>query len=98
MERSSQGVRVTIFGDEYSLKGDVDEETTREVADYVDRKITELQGKSASRDKLKIAILSALNIAGELFDHKSKAEQKERQLTEVSKKAEALVRRISGEL
>jgi cell division protein ZapA len=78
MDSPSQGIRVTIFGDEYSLKGDVDAETTRQVAAYVDRKILELQGKSASRDKLKIAILSALNIAGELFDHKSKAEQQQK--------------------
>lgn len=72
MDGSKESVHVYIFGDEYSVKGDVDIETTRKVADFVDRKMMEFQKKMASRDKLKVAVLSALNIAGEMMDYKAK--------------------------
>ena len=64
MSPSSDSVRVTIHGDEYLIKGDVDIETTRQVAQYVNSKMEEIQTGVASRDKVKIAVLSAMNIAG----------------------------------
>ena len=65
MSPSSDSVRVTIHGDEYLIKGDVDIETTRQVAQYVNSKMEEIQTGVASRDKVKIAVLSAMNIAGD---------------------------------
>jgi len=75
MSSSMESVRVVIFGTEYSIKGDVDVETTRQVARYVNSKMAEIHENSASRDNVKIAVLSALNIAGELFDLRDKLEQ-----------------------
>jgi cell division protein ZapA len=87
MSPSSDSVRVTIHGDEYLIKGDVDIETTRQVAQYVNSKMEEIQTGVASRDKVKIAVLSAMNIAGELLDCRKK-------LKAFEEKADMLGRKI----
>ena len=75
MSSLSESVRVVIFGSEYSLKADVDVETTRQIARYVNSKMAEIHENTASRDNVKIAVLSALNIAGELFELKEQQEK-----------------------
>ncbi len=90
--------RVLILGDEYPIKGDVDGDTTRKVVDYMNQKVTEVRGMSSSFDKLKIAILSALNITGELFEYRTRAEHAERELTELEQRAVELTDRINGAL
>ncbi len=96
MGGSTESVRVFIYGDEYSIKGDVDIETTKRVAEYVDRKMTEFQKNIASRDKLKTAVLSALNIAGELFEYKNQLDTARRKLNEIEHKSESMSKRIDG--
>ena len=85
---------MTIFGDEYSIKGDVDGETTKKVAEYVNKTMEEIQSGIASKDKLKIAVLSALNIAGELLDCKAKHEDCVKKLDEVQERVNRLAKRI----
>ena len=84
MGTSMESVRVVIFGTEYSIKADVDVETTRQVARYVNSKMAEIHENSASRDNVKIAVLSALNIAGELFDVKQKQENGAKKASELN--------------
>jgi cell division protein ZapA len=91
---SSETVRVIIHGDDYSIRGDVDNEMTQKVASYVDRKMSETQTRLSLRDKLKIAILSAMNITGELFDSESKKEHTQKQMYECQKLAEKLGKKI----
>ena len=98
MDSSSQGINVTIFGEQYSIRGDVDSGTTRRVAEYVNSKINELSGKSASQNKLKIAILSALNIAGELFESRTQLEECRKQVDSLQKKTTQLSHRIDSVL
>jgi cell division protein ZapA len=94
MDVSAESVRVFIGGDEYFIKSDVDAETTRQIANYVDQKMTEYQKRVASRDKLKIAVLSALNIAGELFEQRTKCDEANRQLARLRERAEELTTRL----
>jgi cell division protein ZapA len=94
MGSSSESVRVVIFGAEYSIKGDVDSEMTRQVARYVNSKMAEVHESTASRDNIKIAVLSALNIAGELFDLKAKQEQGAQSIAEITDRLETICRRI----
>ncbi len=94
MDAAADSVRVYICGDEYSIKGDVDVETTKEVAEYVDRKMMEFQKNMTSRDKLKVAVLSALNIAGELFDHKRRSEGATKTLEELQEKTDVIAKKI----
>jgi len=57
---------VTIFGSEYKIKG-ADPDYIGEVAAYVDSKMRELERRLSSGPPAKIAILTSLNIADELF-------------------------------
>jgi cell division protein ZapA len=58
-------VTVEIYGRSYSLRG-VDPEVARRLAGEVDRRMREIAGGSATADTLKLAILTALNLADEL--------------------------------
>ena len=65
-----------ILGKDYSIRGDGGADTAiiERVAQYVKTKMAEFQEQSALRDDTKVAVLSALNIAMELFDTKAKYE------------------------
>ena len=66
---SSNQIRVNIFGAEYVLRANDDnQEQVMEIAKYVDQKMREIDRSQAINSNLKIAILSALNIAEELFE------------------------------
>lgn len=71
---SSESVRVRIFDMDFFLRCDADTDTTRQVASYVNAKIAELRELTASQDNVKMAVLCALNITGELFETKAKYE------------------------
>ena len=60
-------LKVNIYGTEYPIRGDVDIEYIRRVAEYVDRKMREVDQNTTAKSSLKVAILAALNIADELF-------------------------------
>jgi cell division protein ZapA len=93
----SEVVRVTIFGTDFNLRCDgADAETTRQVAKYVNSKIAELQELTASRDDMKLAVLSALNIAGELFETKARYEAEVKKTCEFEEKIKAITGKIDG--
>jgi cell division protein ZapA len=98
MGSSMESVRVVIFGSEYSIKGDVDIETTRKVARYVNSKMAEIHENTASRDNVKIAVLSALNIAGELFELKDKQETGAQQISAINDRVALITNKIDDAL
>ncbi len=72
-------VKVTIGGDEYSLKSDRPPEYTRAVAEHLDRALKEVLQVGAIVESHKAAILAALTLADELFQsRRSQAELAER--------------------
>ena len=60
-------VHVHIFGTEYKIASKINPEHTREVARYVDRKMREIASTLSLRSVAKIAVLTAVNLADELF-------------------------------
>lgn len=70
-ERASTGgrssVRVSILGDEYSLRTDAPAAHTRDVAAHVDRVIRQVMSSGTVVETHKAAILAALQITDELF-------------------------------
>jgi len=60
-------VKVEIYGSEYRIRGDADPDYIQEIAHYVDSKMNEVTRETSLGSSLKVAILAALNIAGELF-------------------------------
>lgn len=72
-------VKVTIGGDEYSLKSDRPPEYTRAVAEHLDRALKEVLQVGAIVESHKAAILAALTVTDELFQsRRSQAELAER--------------------
>jgi len=61
-------VRVTILGDEYSIRSDASPERTRAVAEHVDNVIKQTMRAGNIVEAQKGAILAALSITDELFD------------------------------
>ena len=71
MERS-ESVTVTIFGREYTLRGDADVDYVQRVAAFVDERMSEVARSSSVASTAKVAILAAVNIADELFREQQK--------------------------
>lgn len=60
-------ITVSILNDQYTIKGDADVEHIEQVANYVDYKMKEFLLKNSTLPSKKLAVLTALNIADELF-------------------------------
>lgn len=83
MKRS---VKVDIFGHDYVLKSDSDDNHIQRVADLVDEKMKEVSATTNSKTVLNIAILAALNIADEYLkvkDEREQAKAKARELAQL---------------
>lgn len=63
-------VKVRIYGQDYTIAGDRDEETIREIAGYVDEKMREVGRNFATNAQGSLAVLAAINIADEYFSAK----------------------------
>ena len=62
---------VRIYGQDYTISGERDEETIREIAAYVDEKMREISKYFTGGAPGSLAVLAAVNIADEYFDAKS---------------------------
>lgn len=60
-------IQIEVHGQRYPIRTTLDQSYVLELALYVDRKITLAADASPSSDTLGLAILTALNIADELF-------------------------------
>ena len=67
--------QVEIFGQTYNLRGDQDPSYIQELAAYVDAKMNEIADSSSTVDSLKVAILTAINIADECHLAKREVEK-----------------------
>lgn len=67
----AQSTTVTIYGQEYTVRGGEDAEYVREVARYVDQRMQEVSRASHQVSSTKVAILAAMNITEELFRERS---------------------------
>lgn len=84
MSEKRHVVRVSIVGDDYTIRSDATPEHTRAVADYLDRAIRRVLESSTSIEKHKAAILAALQITDELFRERSSARTSEEAIRALS--------------
>lgn len=99
MEESISSVRVNIYGDEYPIKGTADPEYIYKLASYVDRKMRNITEKVSPRDKIKVAVLAAVNITSELFELKSEpGSDSQKVLKEFQLKTEELTHKLENTL
>ncbi|MCP4136524.1 MAG: cell division protein ZapA [bacterium] len=66
----SNRVKVTIFGQTYTINGDAPPEYMLQLADYVNEKMEEVSVNITNSNPGQVAILVALNIADEYFQMK----------------------------
>lgn len=85
-EDSKQVTAVEICNRTYQVSSGGDPEYVKELAQYVDRMMTEVFEQTPAVDSLKVAVLAALNIADECFSAQQKVEVLERNVTEKSEK------------
>lgn len=95
MDTEKQTVKVNIYGLEYSIKVDDDMEYVQSVANYVNEIMLEIDKSMSSKTPLKIAILTALNIADELFKKRKEVEDLRNLL---NKDSERLIEKINGKI
>ena len=80
---------IEIFGQRLGVRTDGDVERLERVARFVDERMREVADRSSSVDTVKIAVLTALNIADELYcERESKQDARHKRLEE---QAERLV-------
>ena len=100
MNGRKSSVRVTIVGEEYTIRSDSTPEHTRAVAEYVDRAIRGVMNNGNVGETRKAAILAALQITDELFRARAEAEEIAegmRQLSSELRRRLPPAKRASGE-
>jgi cell division protein ZapA len=76
------GVRVVIYDQEYHMRGELDAEYIRGLAQFVDSRMRSVAARTRTVDSLRTAILAALNIADEYHQLRAKHEAITRQVDE----------------
>jgi cell division protein ZapA len=94
MGNQVETVTVEIGDRPYTLKAGNNPEYIREVANFVDRKMKEIGKMAPSLQPTHLAVLTAINIADELFENQQGPSSDTR---EVENRIEALIRMIPGE-
>ncbi|MBS5334669.1 MAG: cell division protein ZapA [Anaerovoracaceae bacterium] len=64
----SNKVKVRIYGQEYTIAGEKDEESIRKIASHVNEKMRELGRSFSSNGQGTLAVLTAINLADECFE------------------------------
>tara|TARA_B100000929_G_C15320519_1_gene357093 strand:- start:51 stop:344 length:294 start_codon:yes stop_codon:yes gene_type:complete len=83
VEKEDNQIKITIFGQEYSVKAPADPTYIKKIAEYVDTKMREVQsGFSSTQSSNRIAILSAMNITDELFNAKKRGDSDNNEIEE----------------
>jgi len=79
-------IRVNIFGSEYTLLSENNDDYVKEIARYIDDKMREIDRNNQVKSTAKVAILAALNIADELYQERLYRKKLLEQINEEAKK------------
>lgn len=71
---AKQSVKVSILGEEYTIRSDVAPETTKAIARYLDEAIRSVMHSGKVLDTQRASILAALQITNELFEARESAQ------------------------
>lgn len=77
-------VKVRIYGQDYTIAGDRNEDVIKEIAGYVDGKMREIGKNFSQTAQGSLAVLAAINVADEYFTAKEQIDQ----LTEAKEQLE----------
>lgn len=88
-------VQVEIFGQTYKLRADEDSEYVQNLAAYVDGRMREVARQTSAVDSMKVAVLTALNIADDHHRQQREAGEAARSRSGEGGAGEALDERIT---
>ena len=91
MKIQNRFTAVEIFKQTYQVSSGGDPEYVQQLAEYVDRMMTDVYERTSAVDSLKVAVLAALNIADECFLAQHKLSALENTVTERSEKISTLL-------
>jgi cell division protein ZapA len=86
-------VKVQIFGQTYTIHGELDAAYVQKLAAYVDEKMQAISGATATIDTHKVAVLAALAIADELHSTQRDRGDQDELLREQAERCLTLVER-----
>lgn len=86
-------VKVEIFDQTYQIRGEIDEAYTEELARYVDGKMRQVAEATGTVDSIRVAVLTALNIADELHELRNHAGELEGTIRQRAERCLRLVER-----
>jgi cell division protein ZapA len=95
--KTQKPVVVDIYGQHYTLRGDADEPYVRELARYVDKKIREVVAQTKISDLGRLAILSAINIAHELYQLRDEQQHHQMAIRQIGRKTRDIIESLEGE-
>jgi cell division protein ZapA len=75
-------IRVTIYDQEYRMRGKLDADYIRRLGEFVDAKMRSIAARTQTVDSLRVAVLAALNIADEFHQLKVEHEESAREIDE----------------
>jgi cell division protein ZapA len=82
LDEQKPAVRVTIFGEDYSIRSDKGEEYTQACANHVDELIQEAHLRARVPEPHKAAILAAMQITDQLYRTRAASQAQSRLLSE----------------
>jgi cell division protein ZapA len=85
--------KVEIFGQMYSIQGDLDAAYVQKLATFVDEKMQTIADATQTVDTQKVAVLAALAIADELHSSQREIGEREEMLKEQAERCLTLVER-----
>lgn len=71
MSKTTEGVRVMIYDQEYNMKGELDAEYIQKLAKFLDGKMRTIAARTRTVDSLRVAVLAGLNLADEYHQLKA---------------------------
>jgi cell division protein ZapA len=74
VQKNPGAIRVEIYDQEYSMRGDLDPEYIQRLAQFLDARMRSVAERTRTVDSLRVAVLTALNIADEYHQLKAKYE------------------------
>jgi cell division protein ZapA len=86
-------VKVQIFGQSYTVGGDLDEAYVEQLARYVDERMNAVAAATQTVDSVKVAVLAALAIADELYSLRQQKIVRDDSLRESAKHCLTLLER-----
>ena len=97
MSDESKNITVNIYGQDYILKTAADNKYILKIAEYVNLKMKEVEssGLDSNSQQLRIAVLSAMNIADELFQS---IDKKDKILTTIESKGNSFIEYIDDRI